>query len=146
MYEYQVKGETKRNFSAAYVVRSETTDACLCFTLMSKMPDGKPWSRSADKRDPSRGVLLDLQENCDWKMDSLGPVFGHGMGKLCPGVSGSCNQCDTNCDTGSMGVAVETLSSPETSHRICPLLTIPGESLHALTVLCGHLQEGLAQR
>ena len=34
------------------------------------MPDGKPWSRSADKRDPSQGVLLDLQENCDWKMDS----------------------------------------------------------------------------
>ena len=49
---------------------TETTDACLCFTLMSKMPDGKPWSRSADKRDPSRGVLLDLQESGDWKMGS----------------------------------------------------------------------------
>ena len=58
--EYQVKGETKRKFSVAYVVRPQTrtTNACLCFTLMSKMPDGKPWSRAADKRDPSRGVLL----------------------------------------------------------------------------------------
>ena len=45
VHEYQVQGETKRKFSVAYVVRprTETTDACLCFTLMSKMPDGKPW-------------------------------------------------------------------------------------------------------
>ena len=72
VYEYQVNGETKRKFSVAYVVRprTETTNACLCFNLMSKMPDGNPWSRAADKRDPSRGVLLDLQEDCDWKMDS----------------------------------------------------------------------------
>ena len=34
------------------------------------MPDGKPWLRTADQRDPSQGVLLDLQEDCDWKMDS----------------------------------------------------------------------------
>ena len=67
-----MQGETKRKFSVAYVVwpRTEATNACLCFTMMSKMPDGKPWSRSADERDPSRGVLLDLQANCDWKMDS----------------------------------------------------------------------------
>ena len=50
--------------------RTRATNACLCFTLMSKMPDGEPWSRAADQRDPSRGVLLDLQEDCDWKMDS----------------------------------------------------------------------------
>ena len=30
--------------------------------MMSKMPAAKPWSRSADERDQSRGVLLDLQE------------------------------------------------------------------------------------
>ena len=68
----RLTGETKRKFSVAYVVRprTRTTNACLCFTLMSKMPDGKPWSRAADKQDPSRGVLLDLQEDCDWKMDS----------------------------------------------------------------------------
>ena len=75
MYEYQVRGETERKFSVAHVVRPGTraTNACLCFTLMSKMPDGKPWLRAADHRDPSRGVLLDLldlQEDCDWKMDS----------------------------------------------------------------------------
>ena len=65
-------GRQKRKFSVAYVVRprTRTTNACLCFTLMSKMPDNKPWSRAADERDPSRGVLLDLQEDCDWKMDS----------------------------------------------------------------------------
>ena len=44
VYEYQVKGETRRWFSVAHVVRPRTksTNACLCFTLMSKMPDQKP--------------------------------------------------------------------------------------------------------
>ena len=60
------------NSLISYVVwpRTETINACLCFNLMSKMPDGKPLSRAADKRDPSRGLLLDLQEDCNWKMDS----------------------------------------------------------------------------
>ena len=44
--------------------------ASALFTLLSKMPTHKPWSRPSDERDPSRGVLLDLQENCDWKMES----------------------------------------------------------------------------
>ena len=67
----KLKERTKRKFSVAYVIRprTRTTNACLCSTLMSKMPDSKPWSRAADKRDPSRGVLLDLQEDCDWKME-----------------------------------------------------------------------------
>ena len=43
--------------------------ASLCFTLLSKMPTHKPWARSSDERDPSRGVRLDLQENWDWKME-----------------------------------------------------------------------------
>ena len=69
VYEYQVEGETRR-FSVAHVVRPRTkaTNACLCFTLMSKMPDQKPWKRPADTKDPSRGIILDLQEKCDWKM------------------------------------------------------------------------------
>ena len=29
-----------------------TTNACLCFTLLSKMPTQKPWSRPPDERDP----------------------------------------------------------------------------------------------
>ena len=72
MYEYQIQGETKRKYSVAHVVRprTETTNACLCFTLLSKMPTQKLWSRPPDERDPSRGVRLDLQENYDWKMDS----------------------------------------------------------------------------
>ena len=53
--EYQIQGETKRKFSAAHVVRprTETTNACLCFTLLSKLPTQKPWSRPLDERDPS---------------------------------------------------------------------------------------------
>ena len=69
MYEYQVNGETRRKFSVAHVVRprTQTSNACLCFTLMSKLPDQKPWKRSFSARDPSRGVL---QEDCEWKMPS----------------------------------------------------------------------------
>ena len=72
MYEYQVDGETRRKFSVAHVVRprTKTSNACLCFTLMSKMPDQKPWKRSVSARDPSRGIILDLQEDCEWKMPS----------------------------------------------------------------------------
>ena len=41
VYEYQVEGETRRWFSVAHVVRPRTssTNACLCFTLMSKLPE-----------------------------------------------------------------------------------------------------------
>ena len=72
VYEYQVKGETRRKFSVAFVVRPRTQlrNVCPCFTLMPKMPDSKPWMRTVGTRDPSRGVLLDLQENCEWRMDS----------------------------------------------------------------------------
>ena len=72
VYEYQVNGETRRKFSVAHVVRprTQTSNACLCFTLMSNMPDQKPWKRSVSASDPSRGVLLDLQEDCEWKMPS----------------------------------------------------------------------------
>ena len=34
------------------------------------MPDQKPWKRSGSARDPSRGIILDLQEDCEWKMPS----------------------------------------------------------------------------
>ena len=70
VYEYQVDGATRRRFSMAHVVRPRTnsTNACLCFTLMSKLPEHKPWKRAAGGEDPSRGVILDLQEECDWKM------------------------------------------------------------------------------
>ena len=72
MYEYQVNGETRRKFSVAHVVRPRTqaSNACLCFTLMSQLPEQKPWKRSVSARDPSQGVLLDLQEDCEWRMPS----------------------------------------------------------------------------
>ena len=72
VYEYQVDGETRRQFSVARVVRPRTksSNACLCFTLMSKMPDQKPWKRPTSTRDPSRGIILDLQESCEWRMPS----------------------------------------------------------------------------
>ena len=72
MCEYQVDGETRRKFSVAHVVRPRTmtSNACLCFTLMSKMPEQKPWKRSGNAQDPSRGMILDLQEDGEWKMPS----------------------------------------------------------------------------
>ena len=72
VYEYQVDGVTKRQFSVAHVVRPRTksSNACLCFTLLSKVPDHKPWKRAIGEHDPSRGIILDLQEKCDWEMPS----------------------------------------------------------------------------
>ena len=75
VYEYQVNGETRRQFSVAHgphVVRprTKTSNACLCFTLMSRIPDQKPWKRPVGTRDPSRGIILDLQAIDDWKMPS----------------------------------------------------------------------------
>ena len=70
VYEYTVDGTTRRRYSVAHVVRPRTnsTNACLCFTLMSKLPEHKPWKRAAGEKDPSRSIILDLQEECDWKM------------------------------------------------------------------------------
>ena len=70
VYEYTVDGTTRRRYSVAHVVRPRTspTNACLCFTLMSKLPEHKPWKRAAGEKDPSRSIILDLQEHCDWKM------------------------------------------------------------------------------
>ena len=72
MYEYQVNGETRRKFSVAHAVRpwTQASNACLCFTLLSNMLDQKPCKRSVSTRDPSRGVLLDLQEDGEWRMPS----------------------------------------------------------------------------
>ena len=62
VYEYKVDGATRRRYSVAHVVRPRTnsTNACLCFTLMSKLPEHKPWKRAAGEKDPSRGIILDL--------------------------------------------------------------------------------------
>ena len=70
VYEYQANGKTRRRYSVAHVVRprTSTTNACLCFTLLSKISESKPWKRAAGEKDPSRGIILDLQEKCDWKM------------------------------------------------------------------------------
>ena len=70
VYEYTVDGVTRRRYSVAHVVRprTNTTNACLCFTLMSQPPEHKPWKRAVGEKDPSRSIILDLQERCDWKM------------------------------------------------------------------------------
>ena len=59
-------------YSVAYITRPRTkkANACLCFTLMSGMPKKKPWKRDPDARDPSRSVVVDLQEFSEWQMDS----------------------------------------------------------------------------
>ena len=70
VYEYTVDGNTRRRYSVAHVVRprTSTTNACLCFTLLSSPPEKKPWKRAAGEKDPSRGIILDLHEVRDWKM------------------------------------------------------------------------------
>ena len=70
VYEYTVDGTTWSRYSVAHVVRprTSTTNACLCFTLLSSPPEKKPWKRAAGEKDPSRGIILDLHEVRDWKM------------------------------------------------------------------------------
>ena len=70
---------------------------CYWTLMLSKMPDHQPWMRTAGTRDPSRRVFLDLQENCEWKMDStvmlpnIDPVkvFDDNMQVQCLPVYGS---------------------------------------------------------
>ena len=52
-------------YSVAHVVRprTATTEACLCFSLMATLPNGKPWERPAGQKDPSRSILLDLKQD-----------------------------------------------------------------------------------
>ena len=73
--------EAEGQFSVARVVRPRTksSNACLCFTLMSKMPDQKPWKRPTSTRDHSQGIILDLQENCDWRMPSTVTLHSNNM-------------------------------------------------------------------
>ena len=70
VYEYQVDGQTKRMYSVAQVVRprTATTEACLCFTLMSALPAHKPWKRPAGQKDPSRSIILDLRQAQNWRL------------------------------------------------------------------------------
>ena len=70
--ECVVDEEVRRVYFVAYVIRPRTKDenACLCSTLMSKVPSKKPWKRGPDVRDPSRSVILDLQSNSEWSMQS----------------------------------------------------------------------------
>ena len=63
----------KRMCSVAYVVkpRGERENVCLCFSLLSQPPSQKPWSRDPDLPDPSRSVILDLQDMSEWCMKSV---------------------------------------------------------------------------
>ena len=72
MYEYKKGDEVTTMYSVAYITRPRTKEAnaCLCFTLMSGVPKKKPCKRDPDVRDPSGSVVLDLQENSEWQMDS----------------------------------------------------------------------------
>ena len=55
------------------MIRPRTKDksACLCFSLMSKAPTGKPWHRDPDNKDPSRSVVLDLHDENECYMQSV---------------------------------------------------------------------------
>ena len=70
---HKTEDGVKRMSSVAYVVRprSEHENACLCFSLLSKPPSQKPWSRDPDLPDPSRSVILDLQNMSEWRVKSV---------------------------------------------------------------------------
>ena len=72
MYEHKKDDEAKRMYSVAHVVRLRTKEAnaCTCFTLMSGIPEKRPWKRDPGTSDSSRSVLLDLQAASEWRMDS----------------------------------------------------------------------------
>ena len=57
----------------AYTIRPRTKDksACLRFSLMSKAPARKPCHRDPGNKDPSRSVMLDLQDNSKCLMQSV---------------------------------------------------------------------------
>ena len=44
---------------------------------MSKLPEHKPWKRAAGEKDPLRSIILDLQEECDWKMPATVMMHTH---------------------------------------------------------------------
>ena len=81
VYEYQVNGVTKRKFSVAHVVRPRTksSNACLCFTLMSNLPDQRPWRRPAGAPDPSRGIILDLNMDYDRLMPATVLLYSNAI-------------------------------------------------------------------
>ena len=83
VYEYQYGGRTKRMYSVAHVVRprTATSEACLCFSLMETMPSCKPWKRSADQKDPSRSVLLDLKPFPNWQLPATVLDLGNDIAK-----------------------------------------------------------------
>ena len=72
VYEYMSFDTVKPKYSVAYVVRprSARENACLCFSLMSKIPSQKLWAHDPDGSDLSRSVILDLQDMSEWDMSS----------------------------------------------------------------------------
>ena len=63
VHEYTCNEEVKRKYSVAFVTRRRSTkeNACLCFSLVSKIPSQKPWARDPDVPDPCRSVILGLE-------------------------------------------------------------------------------------
>ena len=55
----------KRKYSLAYVVRPRSTRENAC------IPAQKPWALDPDSPDPSRSVILDLQDLSEWDMSSI---------------------------------------------------------------------------
>ena len=113
VYEYQVDGQTKRMYSVAHVVRprTATTEACLCFTFMSTLPDRKPWKRSAGQKDPSRSIILDLREAQNWRLPATVLTPGDGIAE---------NLTD---DMQVQCLPVSKSSSPKWTYRTVPKVT-----------------------
>ena len=110
MYEYQVDGQTRRKYSVAHVVRprTATTEGCLCFTMMSTLPNRKPWKRPAGQKDPSRSILLDLREAQNWRLPATVLTTGDDIAE---------NLTD---DMQVQCLPVPKSSSPKWSYRAVP--------------------------
>ena len=92
VYEYQVDGETRRQFFVAHVVRPRTksSNACLCFTLMSKMPDQKPWKRPTISFEWCTDSCSLVHQTMDKKTRYRWPVTIQDLSASCTLMSAQC--------------------------------------------------------
>ena len=68
VYEYMCIEQVKRKYTVAFVTRTRIAreNACLCFPLVSKIPDQNPWVRDPDMPDPSKCDLGSWTWRDEW--------------------------------------------------------------------------------
>ena len=100
-------------YSVAHVVRprTATTEACLCFSLMTEMPSCKPWKRPIGQKDPSRSILLDLKQSPRWQLPATVLITGDDIAE------------DLTEDLQVQCLPVSRSSSPKWTYRTLPKVT-----------------------